>query len=90
MKISVNFDVSRICLHDFSQNPTKRISPNNKEDMKICCLSEDGGPLSVFFKLPISEISEIDDHKSVRVFIFLYFVSEVFELLKNDIRTLTH
>ena len=23
LKISVNFDVSRICLHDFSQNPTK-------------------------------------------------------------------
>ena len=26
----------------------------------------DGEPLPVFFKLPISEISEIDDHKSVR------------------------
>ena len=26
----------------------------------------DGGPLPVFFKLPVSEISEIDDHKSVR------------------------
>ncbi len=24
-----------------------------------------GGPLPVYFKLPISEISEIDDHKSV-------------------------
>ena len=90
LKISVNFDVSRICLHDFSQNPTKSISPNSKENMRICCLSEDGGPLSVFFKLPISEISEIDDHKSVRVFIFLLSVSEVFELLKIDIRTLTH
>ena len=74
----------------FLSKPDKSISPNNKEDMRICCLSEDGGPLSVFFKLPISEISEIDDHKSVRVFIFLCSVSEVFELLKNDIRTLTH
>ena len=27
----------------------------------------DGGPLPVFFKLPVSEISEIDDHKSVRI-----------------------
>jgi len=25
----------------------------------------DGGPLPVFFKLPVSEISEIDDHKSI-------------------------
>lgn len=25
----------------------------------------DGGPLRVFFKLPVSEISEIDDHKSI-------------------------
>ena len=73
----------------FLSKPDKSISPNNKEDMRICCLSEDGGPLSVFFKLPISEISEIDDHKSVWVFIFLCSVSEVFELLKNDIRTLT-
>ena len=40
--------------------------------MRIFRLSEDGGPLSVFFKLPISEISEIDDHKSVRIFIFLF------------------
>ena len=28
-----------------------------------------GGPLPVFFKLPVSEISEIDDHKSVRFFL---------------------
>ena len=27
----------------------------------------EGGPLLVFFKLPVSEISEIDDHKSVRI-----------------------
>ena len=28
-------------------------------------LSQDQGPLFVYFKLPVSEISEIDDHKSV-------------------------
>ena len=37
---------------------------------------EDGGPLPVFFKLPISEISEIDDHKSVTILlVFLFFQS---------------
>ena len=30
----------------------------------------DGHPLPVFFKLPVSEISEIDDHKSVSKKIF--------------------
>ena len=44
---------------------------NKRENMRIYRLSEDGGSLPVFFKLPISEISEIDDHKSVRIFIFL-------------------
>ena len=88
LKISVNFDVSRICLHDFSQKMRPYFPPTTK---KICeFVSEDDGPLSVFFKLPISEISEIDDHKSVRIFIYPHSVSDVFELLKTNIRTLTH
>ena len=87
LKISVNFDVSRICLHDFSQKMRPYFPPTTK---KICeFVSEDDGPLSVFFKLPISEISEIDDHKSVRIFIYPHSVSDVFELLKTNIRTLT-
>ena len=59
--------------------------------MRIFRLSEDGGPLSVFFKLPISEISEIDDHKSVRIFIFLvdksvriYILEDHYETYKID------
>ena len=80
--------MSRICLHDFSQKMRPYFPPTTK---KICeFVSEDDGPLSVFFKLPISEISEIDDHKSVRIFIYPHSVSDVLELLKTNIRTLTH
>ena len=44
------------------------------ENITICSLFlEDGGPLPVFFKLPISEISEIDDHKSVTILLFFLF-----------------
>ena len=79
--------MSRICLHDFSQKMRPYFPPTTK---KICeFVSEDDGPLSVFFKLPISEISEIDDHKSVRIFIYPHSGSDVFELLKTNIRTLT-
>jgi len=39
------------------------LPPNYRKD--VLPPTEDGGPLSVFFKLPISEISEIDDHKSI-------------------------
>ena len=62
------------------------------ENITICpLLPEDGGPLPVFFKLPISEISEIDDHKSVTILLFFFSFSPagLFELLKADIRTLT-
>ena len=62
------------------------------ENTTICpLLPEDGGPLPVFFKLPISEISEIDDHKSVTILLFFFSFSPagLFELLKADIRTLT-
>ena len=46
------------------------------ENTTICpLLPEDGGPLPVFFKLPISEISEIDDHKSVTILLFFSFLS---------------
>ena len=45
------------------------------ENITICPLLEDGGPLPVFFKLPISEISEIDDHKSVTILLFFSFLS---------------
>ena len=55
----------------FSKQGEKIFLQTRGENMRIFRLSEDGGPLSVFFKLPISEISEIDDHKSVRIFIFL-------------------
>ena len=62
------------------------------ENITICPLLEDGGPLPVYFKLPISEISEIDDHKSVTILLFFSFSfspAGLFELLKADIRTLT-
>ena len=31
------------------------------------------GPLNVFFQLPVTEISEVEDHKSVRAAGLLYF-----------------
>ena len=31
------------------------------------------GPLNVFFQLPVTEISEVEDHKSVRAAGLVYF-----------------
>ena len=40
------------------------------------------GPLLVYFKLPVSEISEIDDHKSVsKTLFFIFFISSQFNVL---------
>ena len=40
------------------------------------------GPLLVYFKLPVSEISEIDDHKSVsETLFFIFVISSQFNVL---------
>ena len=57
----------------------------------------DGKPLPVFFKLPVSEISEIDDHKSVsricrenrgfcwKLFYCFWFISDCYNSLELQV-----
>ena len=52
-----------ICL-DFQKNKL------NWEKVVNILSSAEGQPLTVYFKLPVSEISEIDDHKSVSSYNF--------------------
>ena len=43
----------------------------------------DNQPLQVFFKLPVSEISEIDDHKSVSLDLFIVYLIRNLVIVSN-------
>ena len=56
-------------------NYRKDVPPKSKKSFKHKSVPSDGhvliaahGPLNVLFKLPITEISEVNDHKSVIIF----------------------
>ena len=53
-------------------------------------VSANGGPINVFFKLPITEVSHVDDHTRVRISRILEpnkFGAQILKALQNDVLT---
>ena len=53
-------------------------------------VSANGGPINVFFKLPITEVSHVDDHTRVRISRILEpnkFSAQILKALQNDVLT---
>ena len=56
-------------------------------------VSANGGPINVFFKLPITEVSHVDDHTRVRISRISRilepnkFSAQILKALQNDVLT---